>query len=387
MLYTQPLALRFGNELIAHIKSGTWTNLDIAVAWIRASGIRHLEPALKLFLKAGGRLDVVVGIDFDNTTKEGLERLLQLRTHGNVSVWIHHNESGPIFHPKLYLFRNAEQAKLVVGSNNITEAGLFRNTEVGLEIDTVVGDPVIGAALDAIDSWRDPTMGLAHQLDAPFLASLVAAGYIKDEATVRAEHAARRAAVPKGGKAAAGAKLFGSVNYAAPPLLLQGTTPGATTSVTVASSKSAKPLAKSPTATVPTAIGQVLLMRVRKARGTQVQIPIRVLSTPFFGGATSVMSVANGVTRGIHPTHARRAGPTSNPNTLKLEMPETSTMSEPVARFERTAAGIQYEVYDASSAKGHAIMQTLTNGLATVPPSTLLTVPSSPANATWWRFI
>src|SRR6266536_1410735 len=62
VFYSQPLATRFGNSLISCITSGKWKRLDIAVAWIRASGIMHLEPALTSFLKAGNELSVVVGV-------------------------------------------------------------------------------------------------------------------------------------------------------------------------------------------------------------------------------------------------------------------------------------------------------------------------------------
>jgi hypothetical protein len=139
--------------------------------------------------------------------------------------------------------------------------------------------------------------------------------------------------------------------------------------------------------TVTGAAGQVLLMRVRKARGTQVQIPLAVMRTPFFKGVTQVHSVASNVTRGIHATHAARAGVGSNPNTLKLEMPETGSMVDPVVRFERTSSGVQYEAYDSSTPKGYAIMQTLKQGLTVTPPSTFLTVPSNQTSSTWWRFI
>ena len=386
MFYNQPLATRFGTDLIRHIDSGKWTHFDIAVAWVRASGIAHLEPSLTRFLKKGHQLRVVVGVDLDNTSREGLEALLALESHGTASVHVHHNEAGTIFHPKLYLFRNATNATLIVGSNNVTEAGLYRNTEAGLELAVDIQDEVISSTLNALDAWSDTTLGLAKKLDTAFLAELAFNGYVKDEAVIRAEMAARRAAAKP--KAGTFKKLFGSLTIAAP-------SKASSTSVAVLPVAAKKPL---PSATkkslVPvtnpglaTAVGQVLLMRVRKARGTQVQIPLAVMRTPFFTGASQVFSVASNVTRGIHATHAARAPAGSNPNTLKLEMPETSSMSDPVARFERTSTGVQYEVYDRSSSKGKAIMRALEQGRAAKPPSTTLTFPSSPANSTWWRFI
>ncbi len=317
MFYSQPIATRFGTDLVGHIESGKWSSFDFAVAWVRASGIAHLESSLIQYLAKGNRLNVTVGIDLDNTTKEGLEALLNLQSHGPMSVHVHHNEAGTIFHPKLYLFRNSTDAALIVGSNNVTEAGLFRNTEAGLEIRAAVGDEVILSALNSLEAWRDIKSGLAKELTSTFLGELVANGYVKAEAVVRAEMAARKAAAKP--KAGGTKKLFSSLSISAPARKPLPTATGPTGAKgTIASTK--KPIATPKTAAA-TATGQVLLMRVRKARGTQVQIPLAVMHTPFFTGATQVQSVVSNVTRGIHATHAARAKVGSNPNTLKLELP------------------------------------------------------------------
>ena len=389
MFYSQPLSVRFGTNLINLLQARTWTSLDIAVAWVRASGIAHLEPALADFLKAGNAVSITVGVDLDNTTMEGLASLLALQQHGPMSVFVHHNEAGTIFHPKLYLFQNDTRAKLIVGSNNITQAGLYQNTEAGLELDAPVNDEIVIAAKDALASWRDTTLNLARQLDTAFLNDLVSNGYVHDEATLKAQSAARRAAsAPKNG---AGKKLFGGVAVTPPAkpatsqtssAAAQPTKKPAPTSTTAA----VTPASSSGVAAAPAATGQVLLMRVRKAhttdRPTQTQIPKEVANAPFFGGIKSVLSVHTGDSHNVREASARGII-----NTLKLEIPEMRKMSEPVVRFERTPAGIQYEVYESTTAQGKAIMSSLQAGRTTSPPTTKLTLPSNPSGATWWRFI
>lgn len=69
------------------------------------------------------------------------------------------------FHPKLYLFRNETRARLIVGSNNLTEPGFFTNTEVSLQVGVGIGDQVIAEALAALESWTDTNEGLARELD------------------------------------------------------------------------------------------------------------------------------------------------------------------------------------------------------------------------------
>lgn len=113
MLYNQPLAIRFGTELLRQVDRGDqvdsfWDKLDIAVAWVRASGMAYLSDRLANFLRHGGQLSVIVGIDIQNTTREGLEALLDLEQHGRSETFVYHNEAGSIFHPKVYLFRNYE---------------------------------------------------------------------------------------------------------------------------------------------------------------------------------------------------------------------------------------------------------------------------------------
>ena len=281
MFYSQPLATRFGTDLIGHVSSGGWTHLDFAVAWVRESGIRHLMPSLTAHLKTSGSLRVVVGIDFDNTTSEGLAGLLALKAYGNVSLFVNHNESSTIFHPKLYLLRNTatKKAKLIVGSNNITEAGLYRNTEAGLEVDCALGDPLVVSAVSAVDAWCDPGLGLARELTPKFLSELVAAGYVASEASVRAAAAARASSSKKPG----GPKLFGSVVVSPPskpplPPVAAPTAPAA---------HPAKPAVVAATSTA-TPVGQVLLMRIRTARGNkQTQILKSLANGTFFAGVTS----------------------------------------------------------------------------------------------------
>ena len=89
--------------------------------------------------------------------------------------------------PKLYLFRNEEEARLIVGSNNITEAGLYVNVEAGLQTDVAVDSPIIVQVLEALASWKDTASRLAFRLDPALLQRLVNEGYVPDEATARAQ--------------------------------------------------------------------------------------------------------------------------------------------------------------------------------------------------------
>lgn len=379
LLYNQPLATRFGTELLRHVDQVDhvdpfWDTLDIAVAWVRASGMAYLSDRLANFLQHGGQLSVIVGIDLQNTTREGLQALLDLEQHGRSETFVYHNEAGSIFHPKLYLFRNEEEARLIVGSNNITQSGLYVNVEAGLQVDTNITAAVVVQTLDAISSWKDTASKLAVRLDRDFLARLSNEGYVPDEATARNElsqQRTRRAARTT-------PPLFASKRFVPPTPVAARARPDAP-----AARPAPRPAAPQPPVTEPRApAGTVLLMRLRKAsvtdRPTQTQIPFRVVDT-FFGNATEVRSTHSGEAHGIIEASAR-----GNRNTIKLEIPEMRDFVQPVARFERTSDGIVYETYDVGSPQGNQIMATLEEGRR--DQSTQLTI-SDAARATWWRFI
>jgi len=376
MFYNQPLSIRFGTELLRHIdhESGIepyWDTLDIAVAWVRASGVGYLEGSLRKFLKHGGRLSFIVGIDLQNTTREGLQALIDLEAHGACETFVYHNEAGSVFHPKFYLFRNEDEARIIVGSNNLTAAGLYSNVEAGLQVDAELTDAVITQARDALTSWCDTSDNMAVRLDAAFLADLVAEEYVPDEAAERSIERNRRAA--RGSRV--GRRLFGSRSFRPPSRPIADSSASVVTSAPVSGADSAA------TDIVPPPTGMTILMRLRTAgtaRDTQVQIPFRAAST-FFTDVSEVTSAQNGNVHGLTVAMAR-----GKPNTRKLEIPELRGFSDVFARFEKTSAGVIYDVYDAGTAQGDLIKASLEDGMKYDETQTSI---SDVSRATWWRVI
>lgn len=355
--YSQPLTHRFGTALRESLAEPDWQTFEAAVAWVRQSGTKHIDTAMKAFLDRGGSASFCVGLDFRNTSKEGLESLLGLERHGSAHVYVYHNETNVLYHPKVYLLSNTKRARLIVGSNNLTEAGLFRNTEAGLQLDAERKNPAIIQAMQALAAWRDTTSPFVRLLDKILLNDLVSKNYVFPEKALRQEQVTGRK------KRAKKERLFGSQEISVPPI------PGGGDIVLL-----------------PGVVGTVLLMRVRRAseteRRTQVQIPFRVVNTRFFGEDASVTSAYDGRVHTLRKAVAR--GVT---NTIKLELPEIDSMDDPVVRFERKSTGIEYQVYDSGSTLGRPIMETLVRGRYMDPPATQLTLPTQPKNATWWRFV
>lgn len=358
--YNQPIAHRFGKALISSIESGEWKRIEIAVAWVRRSGTRHIKPCLTKFLEDGGVAKFTVGVDIENTSKEGLEDLLELQEIGDCESYIYHNEANVTFHPKVYLLQNKTRTRLIIGSNNITEAGLYVNTEAGLQLEAESNNPLVVEVKEALASWRDLSSGFVKRLDRTLLRELVALGYIMPETALRVRR--RRSEVESKAKRRHARKsIFSSLSITVPPpssLLI----------------------------TEEQIVGTVLLMRVRRAsetaRRTQVQIPIRVIRTKFFEGITEIVSAHDGRCHAIITASARGVI-----NTMKVELPEIDPMTDPVVRLERTSTAIIYQTFDANSVLGRPIMDALRKGLEFDPPVTFLTTPQEPQRGTWWRFI
>ena len=359
MFYSQPLAHRFGKALADDLESGKWQRTEMAVAWVRRSGTRHIAASFGKFLKTGGTAQVTVGVDIENTSHEGLSDLLAWQSEGGIETYIHHNEAEVVFHPKVYLLRNDAEARLIVGSNNLTEAGLFLNTEAGLQIDAPLADPVITEARMALAAWRDPDSGLARRLDTTLLNDLLTLGYIFPEEELRRRRKGSNEQSKKKRRERDQA-LFKFQRVTRPEIR----------AAVVKTQKIA---------------GTVLLMRVRRAsesaRRTQIQIPIRVVESKFFSGVTRIRSAHDARSHPLVQASAR-----GSLNTIKLEIPEIEPMIDPVLRLERTANAIIYQAFDSRSVLGAPMRQALLNGFAMTPPATSQT-PVERSRATWWRFV
>ncbi len=74
---------------------------------------------------------IIVGIDHKGTTKEALDKYLKL----DIDTKIYYTTSAEIYHPKMYIFENAKELLLIIGSSNLTLSGFINNVETNLVIE------------------------------------------------------------------------------------------------------------------------------------------------------------------------------------------------------------------------------------------------------------
>ncbi len=186
-LLSQPHGDRLGDLLIRRLQDPQWTIFRSAVAFVKRSGIIHIADSLQAFAQRG-HITMAVGVSMGGTSVEGLESLLEC-LDGRGEVWVFHNENGPTFHPKMYVFSNDRNAEVFIGSGNLTQGGLFDNYEASVALALNLADPndrVLLASVEAvIEAYTDHIPGTAVALSYETLERLRAAGYAVPEAQMR----------------------------------------------------------------------------------------------------------------------------------------------------------------------------------------------------------
>ena len=126
--------------LIRELEDTKWMSFTAAVAFARRSGnIPELLNALAAFAQRGGVVEMTFGANTfaegEGSDYEAVETLLkELSGHQNVRLYLYNEQPNRTFHPKLYLFANASEAALIIGSSNWTQGGLQRNIEVNVAL-------------------------------------------------------------------------------------------------------------------------------------------------------------------------------------------------------------------------------------------------------------
>ena len=109
-------------------------DVNIAVAYVRESGLREIEEQL-LAAREKGTVRFLFSLDGRVTEPAAAERLLGLVGQGfEVKYFEIPASERAIFHPKLYISSSGLSVTFLTGSYNLTGAALGRNKEHGLKV-------------------------------------------------------------------------------------------------------------------------------------------------------------------------------------------------------------------------------------------------------------
>lgn len=120
----------------------------IVAAFAQKSGVALLVPAFRRALQRGAEIRLLIGDYLHITDPEVLAQLLAL---DGLSVRFYRS-GGRSFHPKAYLFRNAETGLSIVGSSNISNSALRSGIEWNVHLPQAVAPQILD---DAIDAFMD----------------------------------------------------------------------------------------------------------------------------------------------------------------------------------------------------------------------------------------
>lgn len=181
---------RIGSVLSAALREPGMTDLWIATAWAKRSGISRIRSAVTEFARSGGTSEVIVGIDEGGATREGLH--LSLEVFDQVSIY--HDPGARTFHPKIYAVESDESAVLIVGSGNLTKGGLFTNYEGALVLDAKRANSGEWRVRDDVRSFFDGLLdagAAVRRLDDELIEILAAEGWVSSEAKQNARRSAQ----------------------------------------------------------------------------------------------------------------------------------------------------------------------------------------------------
>jgi HKD family nuclease len=162
---------RLGSFLQESFANPAWEEFRAAIAFVKYSGTKHIKKELAAFSQRA-KVSMSVGIDAGGTSLEGLSALLEA-VEDRGDIWVYHNAGNSTFHPKVYLFKNAATAEVVVGSGNLTEGGLFTNYEaslkVSLDLTTDEHAALLAEVETMLDRWCGTQEGICYKLDSELL--------------------------------------------------------------------------------------------------------------------------------------------------------------------------------------------------------------------------
>lgn len=119
-----------GNHIITALEDERYNSFRAFVAFVSKSGVRNIVKQLKSFINKGNSVIFYIGVDLNSTSKEALEKLLDL----GIETYIVFSPNNIIYHPKIYAFEGAEFSKAIIGSSNFTERGLFQSIEASVSL-------------------------------------------------------------------------------------------------------------------------------------------------------------------------------------------------------------------------------------------------------------
>lgn len=162
-----------------------YNNVWLISAFANTQAVQRITPDILGAKARGANIHIVVGFDVKSTSAEALKAINSL---GVNAVLVHNARGGHTFHPKVYLFEaTSEKADVFVGSNNLTDGGLFTNYEASTRTTFELPAEADEYALffSSLEAYLKPTGPTVQVLTPELIDILVARGEVPSEDEIR----------------------------------------------------------------------------------------------------------------------------------------------------------------------------------------------------------
>ncbi|MCY3866895.1 MAG: hypothetical protein OXG68_15760 [Chloroflexi bacterium] len=156
------------------------TRAIMSVAFMNARGISLLRDDIK---PIANKTTILTGIRNGITSAQGLKASLEL---GCSTYVVDTGSRNLVFHPKIYMSRNLKEARLVVGSANLTIGGLNSNVEASVLLNLELHKPDDMAFVQRLENQIDGIVAefsenVLHISDNTAIDGLLVSGRVIDE--------------------------------------------------------------------------------------------------------------------------------------------------------------------------------------------------------------
>jgi HKD family nuclease len=174
-----------GDWLCSTFKDKDYTSFIGFSAFTKMTGINRIKEELTIAKQNYTSLKFILGIVERGTSKEALQFFID----NKIETWIYCADNQIMFHPKIYYFSGKYNSRFILGSSNLTGAGLFDNIEASTLFEFSNKDATGNKFLRQFSNYFNPILSGNHGdlqlLTQEVLEDLIDSGLVVDESKTK----------------------------------------------------------------------------------------------------------------------------------------------------------------------------------------------------------
>ncbi len=148
-----------GTKTLEHITNNisSCESFILAVAFVTRSGVACIHQTLKEFGARGGSGTILISTYLNFSDPSAIERLSKFE---GIEVKF---VNSPNFHGKTYLFEHSKHAGIMIGSSNLTQNALGKNTEANIGLCVARESSLYAKFLEQLEVWSNKSDPITEQ--------------------------------------------------------------------------------------------------------------------------------------------------------------------------------------------------------------------------------